>query len=330
MSRRRLATFPLCCALAGCHLLLPFPERPADRGAKDWRAPDARTDVASDGPFGQGEWRLDAPEHLSALSSANWDGDPFVSADGLTIYFSTFRDANSLGLQSEIYRAARPSKQQSFGAPARMLELSSSSDETLSMTNDGLTAFLVTGRPGGKGLSDIWKAERAAPSVPWSNDLFFPSVGTAAQEWDARPSADGLRLYFSSEGYVANKQVIMVVARPDRASPFGSSYSPLAGIDDSYQSNSADATLSPDQRVLVFCSDRPGGTGLTDLWYAVREGNTERFSTPQPLPQINSAQRDQDPFISADGTELYFSSDRPPALELGDNEIFRVVIHKAP
>ena len=69
--------------------------------------------------------------------------------------------------------------------------------------------------------------------------------------------------------------------------------------------------LSPDDLTLFFTSDRNGGHGDTDIYIIERETINGTWSEPRNLGQIvNSNKNDSEPIISADGLELYFSSDR--------------------
>ena len=72
----------------------------------------------------------------------------------------------------------------------------------------------------------------------------------------------------------------------------------------------ADPTLTADERVLVFSSNRNGGAGGTDLWYSVRAERDRPFSTPVLVPNVNSTTNDGDPHLSEDGCRLYLASDR--------------------
>ncbi len=73
-------------------------------------------------------------------------------------------------------------------------------------------------------------------------------------------------------------------------------------------------SLSADGKTLYFVSDRKGGQGLIDLWYSRRQPDGS-WSSPQNLgPRINTAEREQAPFIHPDGQTLYFMSDGHPSL----------------
>jgi Tol biopolymer transport system component len=68
--------------------------------------------------------------------------------------------------------------------------------------------------------------------------------------------------------------------------------------------------VTADSLTIYFTSNRAGGRGGIDLWTARRSSRVVPFSPPSPLANVNSAFHDDDPAISADGRELYFSSNR--------------------
>lgn len=68
------------------------------------------------------------------------------------------------------------------------------------------------------------------------------------------------------------------------------------------------ATIAADERTIYFSSNRPGGYGGKDI-YRVVELPDGSWSYPINLgPKINTPGHEDGPFISANGTELYFSS----------------------
>lgn len=67
--------------------------------------------------------------------------------------------------------------------------------------------------------------------------------------------------------------------------------------------------------VLYFDSRREGGPGGRDIFRAEPAGDGYRVS---PVAAINSEHRENNPFVSADGRILIFSSDRPGGLGVND------------
>lgn len=73
-------------------------------------------------------------------------------------------------------------------------------------------------------------------------------------------------------------------------------------------------TLSKDELIIYFSSDRPGGFGGKDIWVAFRESDNEEFKRPQNLgPLVNTPGDELFPSLRTD-TLLYFASDGHPGL----------------
>lgn len=70
--------------------------------------------------------------------------------------------------------------------------------------------------------------------------------------------------------------------------------------------------ISADGLSLYFQSRRPGGLGENDIWVTTRKTKKASWTVPINLgPPFNTTSSDQNPQLSADGLELYFTSDRP-------------------
>jgi len=66
--------------------------------------------------------------------------------------------------------------------------------------------------------------------------------------------------------------------------------------------------ISPDDRFLLFSSDRPGGFGFTDL-YISQKNNLGVWTDPVNMgPEINSTSDDAFPFISYDNLYFFFTT----------------------
>ncbi len=77
--------------------------------------------------------------------------------------------------------------------------------------------------------------------------------------------------------------------------------------------STAHPALSVDEKTLYFASDRPGTTGLSDL-YSVNILGNNQYSEPKNLGKnINTEARETFPFISKEG-KLFFASDGHPGL----------------
>ncbi|ACT93011.1 WD40 domain protein beta Propeller [Dyadobacter fermentans DSM 18053] len=71
----------------------------------------------------------------------------------------------------------------------------------------------------------------------------------------------------------------------------------------------ADVFVSPDEQYIIFCSERPGGSGAGDLYISFKnsEGNWENAKNMGPA--INTSGYEFCPFVTADGKYLFFSRD---------------------
>lgn len=83
-----------------------------------------------------------------------------------------------------------------------------------------------------------------------------------------------------------------------------------------------DVAISRDGLSLYFGSNRPGSiAGSFDIWVSQRASVDDPWGAPQNLgPIINTAAREQGPFVTLDGHRLFFFSDR--AGGLGGNDLY--------
>lgn len=89
--------------------------------------------------------------------------------------------------------------------------------------------------------------------------------------------------------------------------------------------NVGQPSISPDGRRMYFVSDRPGGSGGTDIWYC--DDVQGEWGEPKNLgTMVNTPGSEMYPFITADST-LYFSSTGHPGL--GGYDIFSVRLTSA-
>ncbi|WP_298301166.1 OmpA family protein [Hydrotalea sp.] len=78
--------------------------------------------------------------------------------------------------------------------------------------------------------------------------------------------------------------------------------------------------LSPDNHILYFSSNRPGGYGGRDLYQCIRQPNGQWGAATNMGPVINSAGDDAYPYIHADNQTFYYTSDGLPGY--GGTDLF--------
>ena len=68
------------------------------------------------------------------------------------------------------------------------------------------------------------------------------------------------------------------------------------------------ASISPDENILYFTSNRPGGFGGSDIYMSKKLPNGEWGKAQNLGESINTEYDEESPFIHADGVSLFFSS----------------------
>lgn len=298
----------LCVVLVGCGFQSSrAPEGdapPASDGAQGGDAPDGA------GPNCLAQWRdgplkLSTPQKLSTLTGAGDDRDPWISADGRTLYFTSNRN----GIQ-EIFRATRMSPSEPFGPPERLVNLtvSNKDQEHAALTADERTLVLASNR-NASGKFELFITLRPDTMTefgsPNQDHLAMVNVRNANNQ-DPFLSSDGRTLYFTQDMDGPMHPRVVFATRLDTSSDFGQP-NELGAINRSGGDN-ADPALALDERVIVFSTNRDGGEGSLDLWYATRVDALHEFSSPGPIPMVNTGEDDADPMLSADGCQLYFAS----------------------
>ena len=322
---RSQALISLVALWSGCHWIFPYGQARSDGPGLDGDSfwPDQRPSEGLRIDH-SGTWKLGPVEPLDSLNTPDEEDENYLSKDGRTIYFSR---RLLTGVGKEIYVATRATTLAPFGIPIPLAAVNSTATDCFSTTEDELVGFLMTSRPGGPfpGTIDVWVGTRSS-TTPWTIDMFKPDpvLSTADDDWDIFTSLDGLRVWWSPQVHTnPPPQQIVFAERASRNAPFSA-----PKVVGELTQDVADITLSADERLAVFTAYRGGDEG--NLYYATRPDRFAPFSMPQPIPDVNvnSPSRDGEPFLSADGTELYFASDRPGGKGLDD--LYRVKILSSP
>lgn len=86
-----------------------------------------------------------------------------------------------------------------FDPPKKVTELSSiANDWQPQISEDGLTVVFASDRDGGKGGFDLWIAKRSNATAPFGAPTALSELNTNAVEFAGWLSADGCRIWFSS------------------------------------------------------------------------------------------------------------------------------------
>ncbi len=256
---------------------------------------------------------FERPVNLSELNTTCRDKGPYLTCDGLTLYFHSDRAGCGGEQLADIYRASRPSIGGRFGATELVLQ--NGADPALSC--DELTLYFARSVNGPLGPNlDIFEATRLSRSASFGAPQAVASLNTRFDELGPRLTHDGLQLYFSSSRLGTLGALDIWVARRD--SPSGTFGAPKNLFELNSPSNDSNAAISHDGLTIYFSSTRPGGLGNADLYKARRRSADTPFDGPKDVLALNSATIDKAPAISGDGLIIVFRSNRDGGAGLSD------------
>jgi WD40-like Beta Propeller Repeat len=177
---------------------------------------------------------------------------------------------------------------------------------------NGLSLYMASNRPGGKGGLDIWVATRSSTGDPWGAPENLPEpVNSAADDFCPTPLHDGGLLFVSRravEGvtcglgdiYFARRNPAHGWSEPEHlaCAPEG----PNSALDEQGPS------YIQGQLYFSRSSLPPGNTG--ELVVSEKQGDMS-FGPAAPIAELNDAgANDIQPNVRKDGREIVFSSNR--------------------
>ena len=249
------------------------------------------------------------------VNSSAADHNPSISADGLELYFSSYRPGGSG--DTDLWVTTRETTDDPWGEAVNLGPTinSSGNDGGPSISPDGCTLVFNSSRSGGYGSLDIWVTRRATRSDDWGPPLNLgPPVNSSAQEISPNISFDGLHLFFSdyTGGFRPGgfgQRDLWTSSRQTVTDP----WEIPVNLGSTVNSSAHDQTpsISADGLMLFIASNRSGGLGTLDIWVSTRTTKEDPWTVPVNLgAKVNSSSFDVGPCISVDGRTLFFHSDR--------------------
>jgi hypothetical protein len=181
-------------------------------------------------------------------------------------------------------------------------------------SRNGLSLYMASNRPGGKGGLDIWVSTRASTSDPWGAPVNLPEpINSASDDFCPTPVRRN-GLFFVSrkvvEGVTCGLGDIYF-ARRNRA---GSWSEPKHLGCDPAGPNSALDEQGPSYVQARLYFSRSSAVVPGDL-YVSRQNGRMSFGTATPIAELNDAgANDIQPNVRKDGREIVFSSNRAGGL----------------
>lgn len=221
---------------------------------------------------------------ITELNTADNEGTPSLSGDGLTMVFNKAPDRSP----SDIYETHRRDRNSPWSPPVSVGPNVNSPDHEMGrLSTDALTMIISSARAGGAGGNDVYRSRRDSLDSPWGPIESFPAdINTPASEIYATLSAD-------------NKTLLFVRADPNQK---GSTPLFLGTLQPSGLYTSQEIAwpgtkmgfghwLAPDGRTMIFCQAAPDSTTSSDLWQMQRvPKGTTRHDPPATMASTQTSQ----------------------------------------
>ena len=236
-------------------------------------------DLVNDTTFGA------VPDNLGGVvngSGKQNTGSATFADNGLTMYFTmcnTKQNKEGCSIYSSRYNVSRGN----WGKPELVEELAGrkpvrnkkgkiktvpTDDANPTVTPDGNTIYFSSDRPDGKGGYDIWYSQRVG--TRWASPVpLDTAVNSRFDENSPNISSDGTKLYFASNGwggaggfdiYSSEKRDGVWLPNVNAGPPINSNADEIGAI-----------WLKNDS-LVYFSSNRPGGQGSYDIYWAKLTG----------------------------------------------------------
>ena len=248
------------------------------------------------------------------LALALWLGCTACSADTLSLGAGRYRLADAgpdTGPVSGSDAAADAAQADAtisveFAAPTELVGVAgaNSKDDDPSLTRDLTLLYFDSRREGGSGKEDIWCATRSDVDAAWDTPTPVAELNTSVRETGLALSADGLRIWFSSDrDGGAGGLDVYTAERSARALPF-SAATRVAGL-----STAGDDLISAvdDAQQTAWLARRDDDDDDYDLFVARRASAQGEWAAATALAELNTDDEESDAFAVRGGQQLIFT-----------------------
>ncbi len=254
---------------------------------------------------------------LTGSPSQGADFNPFISRDGLSLYFSSDRPGGYGGF--DIWVSHRATVDDPWGPPENLGPNVNTPfiENSPALSSDGRRLYFQSDRPGFGGL-DLYVSDRRRKrdDLAWQTSTNLGSnINTSFDEFSATLFEDDetgtTTLYFASNrpGVGGNDIYASTLNDDDEQKTF----EPAILVPElSTPENDGSPVFRRDGLEVIQSATRPGSIGGSDLWVRTRANTSDPWSPLVNLgPVINTQFQENRPALSRRGTELYFGSNRP-------------------
>ena len=255
------------------------------------------------------EWTEPVP--VTEVNTEYQEWTPFLSFDGLSLYFARVR--TDISFYGRIYEATREKPYGPFTSVSEVLSTSGQHVLTPWVSPDNLRMYYHAEIPSQyQWLLKV--SERASVNDPWPQGTDISELNQLGMLLQTPTlTADELIIFFASPDIPGEGGYdIWMATRPDRNSPFDE-VTNLTEIN-TYD-NEGCPSISPDGLTLLFHSNR---NGTYQIFRVTRQSLIEPFGNIEHLSALDTPDGlSVHPSISSDGSALHFMS------QLGDDRSTR-------
>lgn len=236
----------------------------------------------------------------------------FPQDDDVIVSNATFTDKQDALIYSEQLRgddqpiAIYTRTGDSWGG-RKLLDIGSDTSSP-AVSLDGSELWFGQNVAGGLGDTDVWLSRWQGGA--WSEpEPFGAPLNSASDDAPRPPALAGTLMPLSSKRHGGSLYQIYLATRAAADQPWQDVSSELLASINSKDFESTDGFLTADGLTLYFSSTRePEQQG--DLFVAQRSSLQAAFGAPRALGDLNTAADERDPWLTTNGQQLYFSSNR--------------------
>lgn len=263
------------------------------------------------------EFAVDAMAHPVNFKPVNIDrgvnspfneAGPYLTADGAYMYYTRLEEIGTYQ-HEDIYWALNTTNGFAEGKPlGTTINTFEGAEGSVCISSSGkYLLFTAYDRPDGMGNADIYIARKVDDKWERANNVGSP-VNTPGFDGSPSLSADGRTLFFTSirSGGLGQRDIWMSSLKED-----GGWNTPV-NMGDSINTpyNDESPYIHPDGKTLYFSSNGRPGMGNYDLYVSTRLPNGKWSKAVNLGYPINTAGYEVSIFVTTDGTQAYYSSER--------------------
>ena len=198
-----------------------------------------------------------APTPVVMANTSNSEEHPVLSADGLTLYFTSNRSGDP-----DLWFSTRADRMSPFGPPAQVAIVNTPNSERMGSL-DALDQALFLSSTRNTANDQLFEARRSTSTQAWSVPILVAEIATPAGDPSVHVDDRGLAMYLV-QGSGADPDLYWTT-RAVAGSPWAATV-PLPELNT--PAAETDPWLSPDLRTVYFVRDT--GPGTKDIYTASR------------------------------------------------------------